>query len=423
MAAQRAARLAEAGTPAIAAAHFQAEARPYHPVRDPDGYLNLGTAENRLLWDLLEPKLTAPRKMTAADTRYAPLHGTAEFREAIGAFLARTHGEIDPEDLIVVAGASAALDIAASALCDPGEGIVVPAPYYSGFDVDLTRRSEAVILSAPGDPHSFAPDPEELSRAVETASRSGVRTRALALASPANPVGTVLNADELAALASFAGSHDLDVISDEIYANSVIGPAPFLPFATAARTADAGFTPSRVHTIWGFAKDFALPGFKVGVLHTSDPQVRAAARELAYFAPVPTDTQHTLTALLADGAWVEDFLGQAHARLRRSYEQAAAALDDIGVQFIPAQAGFSIWMDLGPWLAAATFGAEAELHRRLLEQAHLNILPGEVFHSTRPGWFRMCHAADPSLVATALDRLGEVLTPRRPLPSPTRADG
>src|SRR5438445_13752829 len=68
-------------TPPIAAAHFRAESRPYHPVDDPDGYLNLGTAENRLVWDLLAPLMTSARPVSAADTRYAPLHGTAALRE------------------------------------------------------------------------------------------------------------------------------------------------------------------------------------------------------------------------------------------------------------------------------------------------------------------------------------------------------
>ncbi len=88
MVSQRAARLA-AHSPAIATAHFRAQADPYHPKRNPGGCLNLGTAENGLVWDLLEPRLAAPRPVHAQDTHYAPSQGSAALRATIAAFLAR----------------------------------------------------------------------------------------------------------------------------------------------------------------------------------------------------------------------------------------------------------------------------------------------------------------------------------------------
>lgn len=413
MAARQAMRLAETGTPAIAAAHFRVESRPFDPVRDPDGYLNLGTAENRLLWDLLEPRLTASRAISADDARYALPYGTPALRAAVANLLRRTHGRIDPDDLIIVAGASAALDIAATALCDPGEGAVIAAPYYSGFDADLTYRSGAAIVRAQGDPDTFAPDPRRLAQAVDDAARTGVTTRALALATPANPVGTVFGRAQLDGLAEFAAAYDLDVIADEIYANCVFGPTRFLPLAAPA--ADPPIAADRVHTVWGFAKDFGLPGLKVGVLHTTDPTVRAAARELAYFASVSTDTQALLTALLADEAWVDAFLAESRARLLRSYQDVTGLLDGLGIGYAPAQAGFSVWADLSPWLPAPGFAGEAALYADLLDRARLNILPGAVFHTDRPGWFRICHATDPRVVAAAFARLGDLLqaTPDR----------
>ncbi|HEV2450729.1 MAG TPA: aminotransferase class I/II-fold pyridoxal phosphate-dependent enzyme [Streptosporangiaceae bacterium] len=407
MASRRALRLA-GGSPAIAAAHFQAEERPYDPALDPDGYLNLGTAENRLLWDLLEPRLTCARRLAAADIRYGLLYGTAALREAVAAFLTRTRGApVAADDLVVVSGATAALDIAATALCDPGEAIIIPSPYYGAFDVDLAGRSEARLVAAPGRRgDQFRPGPQALDRAIGRAWRAGLKPRAVALASPSNPVGQVYGPDVLGEILRVAAAHGLDVIADEIYANSVFGPGSFTPMSALTGPM---LPPGQVHTVWGFAKDFGLPGLKVGVLHTTDLAVRAAARELAYFAPVSTDTQALLCSLLADPAWTDDFLAAGRARLGDSYARVAGLLDKHQIGYLPAAAGFSVWIDLGPWLPGPGFEGESALWRRLWDEAHLNILPGAEFHSPEPGWFRVCHATDPAIVTEAIGRLAGLL--------------
>ena len=239
--------------------------------------------------------------------------------------------------------------------------------------------------------------------AVTRARAGGTTVRALALTSPHNPLGRVYPADELAALAKVCGELDLDLVIDEIYANSVFGDAGF---------ASALGLPGelRIHTVWGFAKDFGLPGFKVGVLHTRDGSVRAAARELAYFAPVSTDTQLLLSELLDDGAWVADFLRTYRGRLAASYAAATRRLVAAGIRYAPAQAGLSVWVDLRPWLRSRSFGAEQALWRCLMERGRVSMTPGRVFHSPEPGWFRLCHALDPAHVRTGIDRVRAVLS-------------
>ncbi|MFJ5305303.1 aminotransferase class I/II-fold pyridoxal phosphate-dependent enzyme [Streptomyces sp. NPDC088350] len=399
---RQAARLVD-GSPAIAEAHFRAEASPYHPRLRPDGWLNLGTAENRLVQDLHTGP--PPRPLTARDTRYAPLYGTPDLRAHIARHLTDLGDRpVDPEDLVVVAGATAALDVVATALCDPGEAIVVPTPCYGAFATDLGGRSGARLLPAPPD----AEDGHGLSvravdRTLAEARRDGVDVRAVALASPANPTGEVHPPARLRELAEVAAHHGVDVVADEIYAGSVFGPRPFTSMRALAGHA-------RVHTVWGFAKDFGLPGFKAGVLHTTDPEIRAAARALAYFAPVSTHTQAHLTDLLADPARVHAFLAENRRRLGASYARAAALLDAFGIPYAPAQAGCSVWADLGGWLPRPGFAGERALWREILDRTRVSILPGEAFHAPRPGWFRVCHSLDAALVEEALTRLGRLLT-------------
>ncbi|MBW8799330.1 MAG: aminotransferase class I/II-fold pyridoxal phosphate-dependent enzyme [Streptomyces sp.] len=402
---RQAARLV-AGSPAIAQAHFRAEALPYHPRLRPDGWLNLGTAENRLVQDLHAE--TPPRLLTARDTRYAPLYGTPELRAHIARHLADLGGgPVDPEDLVLVAGATSALDVAATALCDPGEAIVVPTPCYGAFDTDLAGRSGARLLPAPPDARDgHALSVPAVDRTLAEARRDGVDVRAVALASPANPTGQVHSPAELREFAEVAAHHGVDVVADEIYAGSVFGPRPFTSLRTVAPDA------ARVHTVWGFAKDFGLPGFKAGVLHTTDPETRAAARALAYFAPVSTHTQAHLADLLADPARVRDFRTENRRRLGASHARAAALLDAFGIPYAPAQAGCSLWADLAAWLPRPGFAGEHALWREILDRTHVSILPGAAFHAPRPGWFRVCHSLDAALVEEALTRLGRLLTPK-----------
>ena len=407
MVSRQAARLV-AGTPAIAAAHFTAEADPFRPESNPGGYVNVGTAENLLVWDLLAPWLRVARAVTAADARYAPLHGTAALRGRIALFLSGHGAAVDPENLIIVSGATAALDVIATALCDHGEAIAVPVPYYGALDTDLAGRSGAALLSVPplaGGP--ALPDAAALTEAVERARAAGSTVRALVLTSPHNPLGRVYRAAELRAYASACAELDLDLIADEVYARCAFaGP----PFVSVREVASDVLDPGRLHVVWGFAKDFGLPGLKVGVLHTEDPEVRGAARELAYFAPVSTDTQWLLADLLADQDRVAALLSVSRERLASSYERTAGLLAAAGVPFRPAEAGFSIWIDLRGWLEAGTPAAEHALWRRLFTEGRVNLLPGAVFHHPEPGWFRLCHTTDPAVVAEAVSRLRRVLS-------------
>ncbi|MDT0318298.1 aminotransferase class I/II-fold pyridoxal phosphate-dependent enzyme [Streptomyces millisiae] len=427
MVSRQAGRLVKASPP-IAAAHFRAEADPYHPERNPGGYVNLGTAENRLVADLLAPRLAEAPPPDAATTRYAPLHGSARLREAIAGFLSATSRAtpVDPGHLVVVAGATTALDVVATALCDPGDGIVVPAPYYGAFDVDLAGRSGARLLPAPLSPaDGFALAPDAVRHAVDRARRDGVPVRALALSSPSNPLGQVYPAEVLRRLLAVAAELDLDVISDELYAHSVFGPRRFVSAADAAT--GSPLPPERVHVVWGFAKDFALPGFKAGVLHTTAPDVLAAARELAYFAPLSTQTQELLAWLLTDDpGWVARYLAAGRRRLGASYTAATGALEHHGVPHLPAEAGFSVWLDLRAALPAGGSGsdtghaAEQALWRELFENRRVSMLPGGMFAAPEPGWFRMCHTTEPTTVRVAVERLGGLLAARTRRRPPTR---
>jgi hypothetical protein len=297
----------------------------------------------------------------------------------------------------------------------------VPAPYTAAFLGHGAGRAGAG-RGPPRPDHTgqFRMSPAAVDAAIGRARRDGHTVRAIALASPSNPVGHVHPAPALRELAELARARDVDIITDEIYAGSVFDPAGF------ASLADPAANPAhreRTHLVWGFAKDFGLPGLKVGVLYSPDPEVVAAARAMAYFAPVSTDTQALLADLLEDRSWVEWFTAEARARLVGSYQRCVALLEAADIPYLPAEAGFSIWADLRKWLSEPAFDGERSLWNKLVEATRVNIMPGEAFACPEPGWFRICHTTDPAHLATGIARLGQGLRELDARPARTRSRG
>jgi aspartate/methionine/tyrosine aminotransferase len=159
------------------------------------------------------------------------------------------------------------------------------------------------------------------------------------------------------------------------------------------------------HGIWGFAKDFGLSGLIVGVLPTRDPEVRTAARALAYLTPVSTHAQALVTNLLSDAGWVAEFLAENRRRLRASATAAMDLLAAGGIGYLEPAGGFSLWIDPHPYPPTVSAAAEHALWQRTPRSAPVKIRPGTAFACPEPGWFRLCHATDASTVTTGINRI------------------
>lgn len=390
------------GTSPMVKVHETIAADPWSPD-NPDGYVNLGTAENHLLFDLLEPKLAGPRAVTAGDTHYQALAGSETFRAEVAAYLSRQRGvPVRADDLVLLAGSTGALDAVAFAVCDPGDGIVMPAPYFPGLDFAFGGRAGARLIAAPTSPaDGFRLTAEVVERAIAEADGP---VRAVALLSPHNPLGHVYDEATLTAVAEVVRDHGLDLISDEVYAGSVFD-GEFVSVAAL----DV-LPPDRVHVVWGFSKDFGMSGFRAGVLSSGDPNVLAVAAQLAMVASVSSDTQALLREMLADGTFLAGFERERVRRLADAYATTTKALDDHGIGYVEAAAGLYVWIDLRAHLDEPSFDAEHRLWQRLFETGRVNVTPGGAFHTPEPGWFRLCFASAAGGVRTGIERIASALS-------------
>ncbi|MCL4756211.1 MAG: aminotransferase class I/II-fold pyridoxal phosphate-dependent enzyme, partial [Myxococcales bacterium] len=372
-------------------AHFARSGAPFDPVLRPDGYIPLCVAENKLVTDLLAPKLGAARDVPARVLGYDAMIGSLDFRERLAAFMGERFlgRSVRAEQLAVLSGAGSVLELLFHVIADPGDGVLVPTPSYAGFWPDLETRDELRVVPVhTQSSEGFRLTPERLDAARAAAGRP---VRALLFTSPDNPMGRVYDASELEAVLGWAERAGVHLVMDEIYALSVFGARPFVS-AASLRPALG----QRLHIVWAFSKDFAASGLRTGVMVSENAEVLRAVDGLAYWACSSGLTQLALGELISDRAWVETYLTTMRARLGEAYRRVAAALVEQGIEHQPSGAGFFLLVDLRPFLAAPTWDAEANLWRRLLDAANVNLTPGAACRVGEPGFMRLCFAGVPT---------------------------
>eukprot|EP01027_Heterolobosea_sp_BB2_P014415 GEZU01020702.1.p1 GENE.GEZU01020702.1~~GEZU01020702.1.p1 ORF type:complete len:391 (-),score=116.06 GEZU01020702.1:55-1227(-) len=367
------------------------------------------------------------RDLTDQVARYEMPNGNSEFRSTLAKFMQRTFfaKEISPDHLVITNGTGPALEMLAFCLCNPGDGIMIPAPYYAGFDIDFSFRPEVKVIPAPCAPEeNFDPTAKSLEAAFQKAVSEGVKVKVLALSSPSNPTGSIYSRERLEEIIEWAKSHQLHIISDEIYALSVYGGED-AKFTSAScfygRDKDLD---NRLHILWGFSKDFGISGFRCGVLYTENPELLKAIGVVGFFTCASNDVQFGLNAMLKNEAFVDEYLKQNRLALRGAYETVVRCIEDLPgqVSYIPAQAGFFVWVNLASFLpqqqqqkcaAGKQSGpdpAEMQLFWHLFNEAKVILTPGTIFHSEEPGWFRVCFAAAPrEAIKVAFQRIKEAL--------------
>ena len=383
--------LAGGSTPEYLQRHYEGLSDPFDPVANPDGYIGLCEAENRLVAEMVADRLDRVPSVPATVLDYDAMTGSVRFREQLGTFMGRTFlgREFEPQQISVLAGAGSVLEILFHALGDPGDGVLIPTPSYAGFWLDLELRNGLTIVPVHrSSDDDFRLTPELLDRAVAGAGRP---IKALLFTSPDNPLATVASPEEISLVLEWADDRDLHVVFDEIYALSVFGERPF--------TSCAELRPSlgeRVHIVWAFSKDFGASGLRCGVLVSENRAVNAAVDALAYWACCSGHTQYLLGEMISDETWIEKYIGSMRELLRGAYARLEAALDAGGICHLPAEAGVFVLLDLRSHLAAPTWEAEHALWLEILEQARVNLTPGAACHVGEPGFFRLCYAGLPA---------------------------
>ena len=318
--------------------------------------------------------------------RYGPPGGQPELIAAI----ADRRG-VDPRRVLVTAGATGGLASAVGALVQPGDEVLVLAPFWPLIrGIVQTRGGVPVEVPYFADPPGAAPLPAS----VEARLRPWLseRTVALYLNTPNNPTGRVLPRDELEALVAFARRYDLWILADEVY-EDFAWARPHLPVAELA--------PERTLSAYSFSKAFGMAGNRVGYLvGPEDPAVRAQVHKVhmhGYYS-APVGLQRSAEVVLRTG---QGWVARASEAYRAAGEAAAAVLG------MPApEGGTFLWVDVGPQLDSRGMQGFLEdcLDRNLL------VAPGGSCGRDYASCVRLCFtSAPPAQVAEGVRILAGLL--------------
>ncbi|KAH6759895.1 1-amino-cyclopropane-1-carboxylate synthase 8 [Perilla frutescens var. hirtella] len=384
------------------------EKNPYDELRNPNGIIQMGLAENQLSFDLLESWL-AENPDAAGFKRngesifrelalFQDYHGLPAFKNALVQFMSEIRGnkvKFDPNNLVLTAGATSANETLIFCLAEPGEAFLLPTPYYPGFDRDLKWRTGVEIVPIQcTSSNGFKITAPALEEAYQLAHKRNLKVKGVLVTNPSNPLGITLTRNELNLLLDFIDAKGIHLISDEIYSGTVFNSPNFVSIMEILVNRNYMKTEvwDRVHIVYSLSKDLGLPGFRVGAIYSNDEMVVAAATKMSSFGLISSQTQYLLSAMLSDEKFAQNYVVENQKRLKNRHEMLVRGLKSAEISCLKSNAGLFCWVDMRHLLTSNTFEAEIELWKKIVYQVGLNISPGSSCHCVEPGWFRVCFA-------------------------------
>ncbi|KAF2963107.1 hypothetical protein GQX73_g10470 [Xylaria multiplex] len=294
--------------------------------------------------------------------------GSPRLKNALVSFLQSSfHAEkpVLEKELLILPGVGGVLDALAWSICNDGEGIIIPAPFWSGISQSAGERARAVLIPATyqsvegyqGLDDLFNPEinKKALENALKQANKDNVKVRGVMLCNPHNPLGRCYPVETLKEFARFCGQHDLHLILDEVFAMSVYdNPAvpDAVPFTSAlALNLDDRINPQNFHVAYGMSKDFCAAGFRLGVLHSRNEGLITAISTISVLGWVPYVVQDLWANMLMDDAFRIGFMEKNRQILT---EHSAILTTFLRKHNIPyytkVNAGYFAWVNLERYL-------------------------------------------------------------------------
>jgi len=328
--------------------------------------------------------------------RYTPAAGLPALREAVARKTARDSGLIvDPSQVMITNGGKQAVYLAFQTLLDPGDEVLLPAPYWVTYP-EAIRLADGVPVPIPTDETSgFEVTIDQLEAATTE------RTKALLFVSPSNPTGAVYGRDGIAAIGRWAAERGIWVVADEIYEHLVYGDAAFhsLPVVVPAAA-------EKTIVVNGVAKTYAMTGWRVGWMIGPTEMVGAATRLQSHISSNVANVSQRAAIAAVDGPL--DAVREMRSVFDRRRKTMVRLLREVpGVRCAEPEGAFYAFPDLRGLLDRDLHGRTAhttmDLAALLLEEIKIAVVPGEAFGA--PGYARLSFALSDDDLEEGLTRL------------------
>ncbi|KYK03957.1 MULTISPECIES: aminotransferase class I/II-fold pyridoxal phosphate-dependent enzyme [Micrococcus] len=325
---------------------------------------------------------------------YTPALGLPELRAAVAGHYRRWYGlDVRPEQVAITTGSSGAFMLAFLAAFSPGDRVLLPRPGYPAYRNILAALGVEVADVDVDAGTRYQPTVAHLEAALAEGPVAG-----LVLASPANPTGTMVSADELAELARWCEEHGVRLVSDEIY-HGIVHTDGQGPGACAWRTSRTALVVSSFSKYWG------MPGWRLGWMLMPD-DLAAAVDGLAGSVALcpPAAAQEAAVHAFSEESYA--FCAEQAGGFTATRGVVLATLPRLGwADAAPADGAFYLWARLAPGMLAE-FGSAVGYCAALLEEAGVALTPGDDFDAVHgPESVRLSFAAGPDAVHEALERI------------------
>jgi len=348
-------------------------------------------------------------------TKYTPNAGTIALREAIAASLHKEYGAVyQPNEIIVSNGAKQSVYNAILSLCNPGDEVILPAPYWVSYpeQIRLAGATAKVVINPDGD--DFKLTPARLRAAISP------RTKLLILNSPANPTGTVYTTEELQTLVDVIRQHEFFVLADEIYIKLVYDGVETTSLCSFPEIRD------RLILVNGFSKSYAMTGWRLGFAAAPLPVVKTMDKIQSHTTSNACSiSQEAGLAAISGNQEAIEMMRQKFDERRRFVHESLSRVPGISVRL--PKGAFYMFINVTPLLGlteaplgAMDWGRQVngkklkfpnDLCQHLVEHAGVALVAGEAFGS---GFHvRLSYATSMKTLQEAMQRLdkafGEIM--------------
>jgi aspartate/methionine/tyrosine aminotransferase len=333
--------------------------------------------------------------------RYTPAGGLPALKEAIAVKTARDSDfEVTANQILVTNGGKQALYNAFAALLDPGDEVILPAPYWTTYPESIMLAGGKPVVTVTDQTTGYLTTVEQLDAALTPA------TKALVFVSPSNPTGAVYSPEMVKEIGEWALAKGIWVITDEIYEHLVYGDAVFSSMpALVPELAD------RCVIINGVAKTYAMTGWRVGWMIAPADVIKAATNLQSHSTSnVANVSQIAALAAVSGNLDAVDQMRIAFDRRRtlmvdllNGIPGVSAPLPEGAFYAYPSVAGL-----LGKSINGTVAHSSTELAAIILDKAEVAVVPGEAFGT--PGFFRLSYATSDANITEGLSRMHALLS-------------